>query len=98
LVLQQGSSAKAGKPDYRNPPLRCERRRLVKSLYIIIGKGMVVKRLDNQHLSGTVSAILLCLNTQMPKMPHLAILGNTIRLVALHNCFSGLVLTEPTSF
>jgi len=29
-----------------------------------------------------VNAMLLCLNTQTPKMPHLAVLGNTIRLRA----------------
>lgn len=36
-----------------------------------------------------VSAVLPCLNTQTPKMPHMAILGNTIRLRALHNLFWG---------
>ena len=52
-----------------------------------------------------VNAVLSCLNTQTPKMPHLAILGNTIRLRALHNLFLGgmgtdsfSVLMKPTKF
>jgi len=35
------------------------------------------------------NAVLPYLNTQTPKMPCLAILGNTIRLRALHNLFLG---------
>jgi hypothetical protein len=63
---------------------------------------MIVKKLDNQPRKGslfwpsaarnrgqTVNVVLPCLNTQTPKMPHLAILGNTIRLRALHNRFPG---------
>jgi hypothetical protein len=37
-----------------------------------------------------VNAVLLYLNTQTPKMPCLAILGNTIRLRALRNLFGGI--------
>jgi hypothetical protein len=52
-----------------------------------------------------VNAVLLYLNTQTPKMPCLAILGNTIRLRALHILFWGRigidsfsVLMKPTKF
>ena len=43
-----------------------------------------------------VNVVLPCLNTQTPKMPRLATLGNTIWLRALHNPFYGSVPTKPT--
>ena len=52
-----------------------------------------------------VNAVPPYLNTQTPKMPCLAILGNTIRLRALHNLFWGgigidffSVLMKPSKF
>jgi hypothetical protein len=43
-----------------------------------------------------INVALPCLNTQTPKMPHLATLGNAIWLRALHNQFHGSVPTKPT--